>query len=409
MKPGDFARKAVGGAYLSRTNTFFDKALKLNGKVNSFVTQDGIVRVRAFWVNQMVPDGGKNKKKLIRKYYAFHEMKGDAKAIETAKHHFNSMCMVGFRGRNNIEFICNHDSNPNWDAYLDLSDFEKTAEFDGQGSNSESKNLGLQYEEDLFDAFMQRKRGEPITQYEEHVMHIVETIETKYKSPIINVVHDGTKDTGRPLKRDGQGPYISNGGSFNLDIGSKVSDITLTLKNRKKIYLSVKFGNTLSFFNVGVKKEIFPESDMKSHTLKNFGQEYLDMFDINHDDFLNIFEKYKKENTSAVVPDHLRTVTLSGPKRAALVRLIKSGVGHGYWMTHYDGGKLHFYEVHQEYMNRAANLLGNKVELQYGGAGGTAKRINMNFETTEYDFSFNIRNTQGGIYPSRTNGDYFKK
>ena len=30
----------------------------------------------------------------------------------------------------------------------------------------------------------------------------------------------------------------------------------------------------------------------------------------------------------------------------------------------------------------------------------------MNFETTEYEFSFNIRNTQGGIYPSRTNGDY---
>ncbi|BCU93868.1 MAG: hypothetical protein CM15mV3_1540 [Caudoviricetes sp.] len=36
------------------------------------------------------------------------------------------------------------------------------------------------------------------------------------------------KDTGRPLQRDAQGPYISNGGVFNLNIGSKVSDITLT-------------------------------------------------------------------------------------------------------------------------------------------------------------------------------------
>ncbi|MAD24909.1 MAG: hypothetical protein CMO44_12140 [Verrucomicrobiales bacterium] len=409
MKPGDFARKAVGGAYLSRTNTLFDKALNLNGRVNRFVTQDGIVEVGGFEIIQSVPAGGKNKKKLVRKYYDFSNMKGDAKMIETAKHHFNSMCMAGFRGKNNIEFTCNHDSNPNWDAYLDLSDFEKTAEFDGQGSNSESKNLGLQYEEDLFDAFMQRQNGEPVTKYKDHVDLIVKKIENEYKSPIIDIKHDGTKDTGRPLKRDGQGPYISNGGAFNLNIGAKISDITLTLKNRNKIYLSVKFGNTLSFFNVGVKKEIFPESDMKTHTLKDFGREYLDMFDIDHNDFLNIFEKYKKENTSAVVSNHLRTVTLSGSKKAALVRLIKSGVGHGYWMTHYDGGTLHFYEVNEQYMNRAANLKGNTVNLQYGGAGGTAKRINMNFETTEYDFSFNIRNTQGGIYPSRTNGDYFKK
>jgi hypothetical protein len=89
--------------------------------------------------------------------------------------------------------------------------------------------------------------------------------------------------------------------------------------------------------------------------------------------------------------------------------LIKSGVGHGYWMTHYDGANLHFYEVDEQYMNRAATLVGSKVELQYGGSTGTGKRINMNFETTEYEFSFNIRNTQGGLYPSRTNGDYTKK
>ena len=26
-----------------------------------------------------------------------------------------------------------------------------------------------------------------------------------------------------------------------------------------------------------------------------------------------------------------------------------------------------------------------------------------------YDFKFNIRNKQGGIYPTHTNGDYYKK
>ena len=82
--------------------------------------------------------------------------------IETAKGHFNSMCMSGFRGRNKIEFTCNYDSNPNWDAYLDLDDFEKTAEFGGQGPNTGSRNLGLEYEEALYNAFHQWKNGEPI-------------------------------------------------------------------------------------------------------------------------------------------------------------------------------------------------------------------------------------------------------
>lgn len=408
MQPTDFARKSLGGAYLNRTDTLFDKAFNQNGKVNSFVTKDGIVQVGGFEIQQNVP-AGKNRKKMVKTYYDFADIKGNAKMIATAKHHFNTMCMAGFRGSNNIEFTCNHDSNPNWDAYLDLSDFEKTAEFGGQGANTGSRNLGLEYEEDLFDAFMQRKRGEPITKYKDHVDHIVKEIENKYGSPIVDVKHDGTKDTGRPLQRDAQGPYISNGGVFNLNIGSKVSDITLTLKNRKKIYLSVKFGNTLAFFNVGVKKEIFPEDKMKKRELNDFGREYLDMFDIDHEDYLTIFEKYDKTNTLAVINNHKRSVTLSGAKKQALVRLIKSGVGHGYWMTHYDGANLHFYEVDEQYMNRAATLVGSKVELQYGGSTGTGKRINMNFETTEYEFSFNIRNTQGGLYPSRTNGDYTKK
>ena len=33
MKPSDFARKSVGGAYLTRTDTLFDKALNQNGKI----------------------------------------------------------------------------------------------------------------------------------------------------------------------------------------------------------------------------------------------------------------------------------------------------------------------------------------------------------------------------------------
>ena len=33
----------------------------------------------------------------------------------------------------------------------------------------------------------------------------------------------------------------------------------------------------------------------------------------------------------------------------------------------------------------------------------------MIFESKSYDFKFNIRNKQGGVYPTHTNGDYYKK
>ena len=89
--------------------------------------------------------------------------------------------------------------------------------------------------------------------------------------------------------------------------------------------------------------------------------------------------------------------------------MIKSGVGYGYWMCHYTGSDLNFYEIDQNYMNKAATLVGNSVEINYGGAGGKGKRIDMLFETELYEFKFNIRNKQGGVYPTHTNGDYYKK
>ena len=48
-------------------------------------------------------------------------------------------------------------------------------------------------------------------------------------------------------------------------------------------------------------------------------------------------------------------------------------------------------------MNKASTLVGSTVEINYGGAGGKAKRIDMIFETKKYEFKFNMRNKQGGV------------
>ena len=79
-------------------------------------------------------------------------------------------------------------------------------------------------------------------------------------------------------------------------------------------------------------------------------------------------------------------------------------------MVHYTGTDLHVYEVDEQYMKSASTLTSNDIGIDYGGAGGAGKRIDINFQTKEYDFKFNIRSKSGGeTYPTHSNGDYFKR
>lgn len=413
MKPSDFARKSVGGKYQDRTDTFFDKALQRNGKVNRFKTESGTVEVGGFEITRATKTARGTK--VVSNYFDFSEMKGTSgKArLNAAKRAFNSLMLAGLRGKNNIEFTCNDVNNIHMDIYLDLEDFEKTEEFGGRGAGSKKVNFGTEYEKSLAKALSDWRQGLPIKRWESHVDIIVKQIQEHY-GKILNVIPAGEIDTKRPLIEHNRNILISNGGAITNNIGEKISDITLECE-RGTAYLSVKYGETLSFFNCGVAGggrgniNLFSTSDLKQGTIPSAGQTYLNMFGINHQDFLNVFAGYQKGAKTATVQDHIRTITLSNSQKQALQALIASGVGYGYWMTHFDGGKLHFYEITQKYMSDASQLIGNQIELQYGGATGTGKRINMNFETKSYEFSFNIRNKSGGVYPTHSNGDYYKK
>lgn len=415
MKPSDFARKAVGGKYLDRTDTFFDKALNRNGKVNHFKTEVGIVEVGAFIITRATKTS--KGMKVVKSEFHFDDMKGGRTAyMNAAKRAFNSLMLAGLRGKNTIEFICNKTTQRHLDIYLDLADFEKTEEFGGRGAASAKVNMGNLYETELAQALMNYCAGLPVTKWKSHVDLIVETLQNKLKQPIKKAEHAGGSNTKRPLAVHNNNIVISAEGKIEKNIGKTLTDITLYFGEQEiPIYLSVKFGETLSFFNCGISGggkgniALFPAGKLQKGEIPDDGKKYLDMFGINHEDFLSVFAGYKKGSQTATVQDHIRTITLTAPKKAALEELIATGVGYGYWMCHFDGGKLHFYEVDNNYMNRASNLVGNKVEVQYGGATGTGKRINMNFETELYEFSFNIRNKSGGVYPTHSNGDYYKK
>ena len=414
MKAGDFFRN--GGRYLDRMDTFFDKALGRNGKENRFLTDIGIVEVAGFTVTTR----NAAKKYITSPFQDFHEMKGNSGKENSAKMLFDLVCRQGLRGRNNIEFTCNFPGGKgvsrrvtSVDLYLEIDDFAKTAEFGGQIKGGKKINMGNQYEDDLTLTLIDYCSGQKPKKYSEHVNTIVSALVEKYGSAPTKAIGEGGKNQKRPLKKTGSNIIISAGGATTNNIGSTLTDITLEIDG-KPVYISVKFGSTLSFFNCGIKGggkdslALFPEEKLKNGEIPDDGQKYLEMFGIDHEKFLAVFEDYGKKS-GTTVEDHIERTTLSTQGKQALQNLIKSGVGYGYWMCHYTGSALKFYEIDQDYMNKAATLVGNTVEINYGGAGGKGKRIDMLFETQSYEFKFNVRNKQGGVYPTHTNGDYYKK
>lgn len=407
MKAGDFFRN--GGRYLDRMDTLFDKALNRNGKNNLFLTDIGTVEMSGFTVTTKHAD---NKRYVTSPFQDFSSIKGNSGKEFSAKMLFDQVCRQGFRGKNGIEFTCNMSDGK--DVFLDLTDFVKTDEFGGQQKGGKKVNMGNVYEDDLTQALIDYCSGKKPKKYSDHVDIIVNAMIKKYGEAPTQALGEGGKNQARPLKKKGNNIIISAGGTTTTnDIGKTLTDITLTVAG-KPVYLSVKFGSTLSFFNCGIKGtgkdklNLFPEASLVAGQVPDDGQEYLEMFGIDQQKFLDVFANYGKV-TGTTVENHIETTTLSGSGKKALQELIKSGVGYGYWMVHFTGSKLECYEIDKNYMNKAGTLVNNEVEINYGGARGRGKRIDMIFETQIYDFKFNIRNKQGGIYPTHSNGDYFKK
>ena len=70
----------------------------------------------------------------------------------------------------------------------------------------------------------------------------------------------GELNQRRPLSISGNSLKLGNGA---VDIGNTVTDITLKFNGNTEVYLSLKYGNTLAFANIGVGT-VFKESEMKS-------------------------------------------------------------------------------------------------------------------------------------------------
>ncbi len=262
------------------------------------------------------------------------------------------------------------------------------------------QNKGNAYEGQVAEAIRMWWNGEKIddVKLEKAVDKIVELHNLK-NCKKLEVKEVGELNNKRPFIFTPKVLISSKIPIVNNNLGPVVTDVTL-ICDGKEIYLSLKTGGTVTFFNSGVRTVLSPQ-EIKTGRIKNKdGLKLLDMFNINDALFCDIYNGNLKQG---YVEDIWKTMSTN--QKRNLKDFLISGVGHGYTIVHKLTNDTKVYEIDERYMNEAATP--KSCIVYYGGKTGTGKRIDMEIETGHYVLKLNIRDTQGGDgYPTRMMCDY---
>lgn len=214
----------------------------------------------------------------------------------------------------------------------------------------------------------------------------------------ISVRSDGAANTKRPLTVTDASMLI---GGRDLNVGQRVTDVTVTADG-VDYYLSAKFGGTVTFFNVGVSKIFTAKQFEAGKFTDRSAQNIFKAFGIDEKEFIEIFTSYDQRTAKRSSKKKRVDVTKKVNKKM-LQQMLLTGVGYGYWMVHQKGKKVEFYEMDKRKMMASAKV--EKVTILYPEPG-SAKRLDIEVLTPRYEFKINIRNKQGGLYPSHIMADY---
>mgnify|MGYP001384317783 CR=1 FL=1 len=285
---------------------------------------------------------------------------------------------------------------------FDLSALSKKYGFKvtaGEGSRGGrgSKSTGFAFENQItkdIETYIEEGETSENFQYPDFMKEFHDDVLSKHEN--IQVSLEGGANTRRPLEFTDIGALI---GGRELNIGHKVTDVTV-MGDGNPYYLSLKFGGTVTFFNAGVSRIFTAEQFENGKITNKEAKRLLDMFGVDEKKFIEIFTKYEKGAKKS--PKQKVNVTRKTNMRA-LLQLLVTGIGYGYWMVHQKGKNVEFYEMSRRRMMDSAKV--QSVTILYPKPG-EAKRIDIEVVTKLYIFKINIRNKQAGVYPSHIMCDY---
>lgn len=294
---------------------------------------------------------------------------------------------------------------------FELSDIKKTLELSyvklsfGEGSRGGRgvKNQGGAFEVNLTKDLNAWWAGSEIYTSSANKKLIEELAEyySWHKAKMFEAIQMGELNQKRPLIFQGKDVYI--GTSADPNIGDIVTDITCMVDG-KPIYLSLKATNTVTFFNAGVAR-IFTETDMKkTGTVNNAqGLALLNILGIDPIKFASVFNTYGS-SMQRYTEDITKNID-----RPRLIKLLRSGIGHGFHYVHAKRPtEIHHMQMTKQAMEKLADP--KKAVIYYGGKGSPAKRVDIEVDTPYIELKINIRNKQGGVYPTHIMCDYtFKR
>lgn len=274
----------------------------------------------------------------------------------------------------------------------------------GEGSrgNRGAGNRGNAFEQQLQDDIMRWVEGVPIKNTA-HAAFIEEFVNyykiTKFDT--VEVIPEGALNQKRPLIIQGEALFV--GSATDPDIGKTVTDLTVKTEDVKKksrtIYLSLKYGATVTFFNVGIAKFITATDFQQGKISSPEGKQILKLFGLDEKKFLDTFS-----NSGKIYPPENVTSKIN---KGRLTAFIKSGIGYGYHLVHLLNNRIDHFEMTKQFLEKSSQP--QSVQILYGGASGNAKRVDILVETANFKLKFNLRNKAGGINPNFILCDYKKK
>jgi len=320
-------------------------------------------------------------------------------------------------GRTDNIILVGHFTENGQIRHAPITKFVKTEEFGGEGAQKE--NMGNKFEKEfLWSLDCKLDCVCKPNVYEKEVNELLGMIEDKdlpSNVSLSDVEWAGPKNAKRTMVEKSNKIAIKSEGTVTKEVGSTLTDITCFFGGKRKNprYLSCKYGNTVTFINTGIQK-IFPITEFKSFKqpkvptkppsfTSSTAKIILKMFGLDEILFAQTFNDYGKKKMPTVKPPN------SEWNKAQVENLLEYCMGYGYWMVHgLDSGIVDIYQMTKQKMEQSVGIGG--ITIQYGGAQGKAKRVNIICESTKYKFTFNFRGKQSdATYPTHLMCDYKKK
>lgn len=267
------------------------------------------------------------------------------------------------------------------------------------GHGSRTENKGVKFERYTFDVIYEwLKTG---TILDKELIDVVSSLARSRNSRIVSVEYTGNKHVKRPIdqSKTDVGP-----------IGPTIADIILHLASGECLYLSLKFGNTVTFGNFGIAK-LLPESTIAERKTPEIrAQRLLSTFGIfqhyYYDKFCDTYNNYVPGNRNRTTSSSkfLHRVEMDEPEKRDLINFLKFGIGYGYIILHSKNGKYETRTMTKESLDALVKV--SHVDVEYI-TDGSAKRVNIKIPLNGLFVSASFRNKKADYsYPTHILLDY---